>query len=94
MRFLKNLFRKKEYRTVETVQVDEHLRQIMGLVTDTKTALEIPAVSACIDFISNKIAELPIKLYREKTAKRLKLQTIFVCLSSMTAQEIYLILTK
>ena len=69
MRFLKNLFRKKEYRTVETVQVDEHLRQIMGLVTDTKTALEIPAVSACIDFISNKIAELPIKLYREKNGK-------------------------
>lgn len=69
MGFLKNLFAKKEYRTVETVEVDEHLRQIMGLVTDTQTALNIPAVSACVDFISNKIAELPIKLYREHDGK-------------------------
>ena len=69
MGFLKNLFAKKEYRTVETVEVDEHLRQIMGLVTDTQTALNIPAVSACVDFISNKIAELPIKLYRESDGK-------------------------
>ncbi len=69
MRFFENLFKKKEYRTVETVEVDEHLRQIMGLVTDTETALNIPAVSACIDFISNKIAELPIKLYRESDGK-------------------------
>lgn len=69
MGFLKNLFAKKEYRTIETVEVNEHLRQIMGLVTDTKTALNIPAVSACVDFISNKIAELPIKLYREHDGK-------------------------
>lgn len=70
MGFLKNLFvAKKEYRTVETIEVNEHLRQIMGLVTDTKTALEIPAVSACIDFISGKIAELPIKLYHEHDGK-------------------------
>ena len=69
MGFLKNLFAKKEYRTIETVEVNEHLRQIMGLVTDTETALNIPAVSACIDFISNKIAELPIKLYRESDGK-------------------------
>lgn len=69
MGFLKNLFAKKEYRTVETIEVDEHLRQIMGLVTDTQTALNIPAVSACVDFISGKIAELPIKLYRESDGK-------------------------
>lgn len=69
MGFFKNLFRKKEYRTVETIEVDEHLRQIMGLVTDIQTALNIPAVSACVDFISNKIAELPIKLYRESDGK-------------------------
>jgi HK97 family phage portal protein len=69
LNFFKNLFRKKEYRTVETVEVDEHLRQVMGLVTDTQTALNIPAVSACVDFISNKIAELPIKLYRESDGK-------------------------
>ena len=69
MGFFKNLFRKKEYRTVETIEVDEHLRQIMGLITDTQTALNIPAVSACVDFISSKIAELPIKLYRESDGK-------------------------
>ena len=69
MGFFENLFAKKEYRTVETIEVDEHLRQIMGLVTDTQTALNIPAVSACVDFISNKIAELPIKLYRESDGK-------------------------
>ena len=69
MGFLKNLFKKSEYRAVETIEVDEHLRQIMGLVTDTQTALNIPAVSACVDFISSKIAELPIKLYHEKDGK-------------------------
>ena len=68
MSFLKRFF-KKEYRAVETIEVDEHLRQIMGLVTDTQTALNIPAVSACVDFISSKIAELPIKLYHEKDGK-------------------------
>ena len=69
MGFLKNLFKKSEYRAVETIEIDEHLRQIMGLVTDTQTALNIPAVSACVDFISSKIAELPIKLYHEKDGK-------------------------
>lgn len=69
MGFLKNLFKKSEYRAVETIEIDEHLRQIMGLVTDTQTALNIPAVSACVDFISSKIAELPIKLYRESDGK-------------------------
>lgn len=69
MGFLKNLFKKSEYRAVEMIEIDEHLRQIMGLVTDTQTALNIPAVSACVDFISSKIAELPIKLYRESDGK-------------------------
>lgn len=68
MNFWKRFFR-KEYRAVETIEIDEHLRQIMGLVTDTQTALNIPAVSSCVDFISSKIAELPIKLYHEKDGK-------------------------
>lgn len=41
----------------------------MGLVTDTKTALNIPAVSACVDFISGTVARLPIRLYRENDGK-------------------------
>lgn len=77
MGFFKNLFRKKEYRTAETIEVDEHLRQIMGLVTDTQTAMNIPAVSACVDFISNKIAELPIKLYRESDGKTTEITNDF-----------------
>lgn len=41
----------------------------MGLFTDTKTALNIPAVSACVDFISGTVARLPIRLYRENDGK-------------------------
>ena len=68
MNFLKRLFA-KEVRTVETVSVNEHLRQILSGVTDVQTALNIPAVSACVDFIAGKIAELPIKLYRYRDGK-------------------------
>ena len=34
------------------------------VVTD-KTAMEIPAFSASVDFITSTVASLPIKLYRE-----------------------------
>ena len=74
MNFLQKLFSKKEIRTIETVTVDDHLRQILGGITDVQTALNIPAVSACVDFIAGKIAELPIKLYREKDGKTVEIK--------------------
>lgn len=61
------LFKRKEKRD-GTVTADEALfRSILntdGIGKDE--ALNIPAVASCVDFIAGKIAELPIKLYREQ----------------------------
>ena len=62
--FLQKLFRKKEVRT-EYVSVDDNLLRALNIKTDAETALNIPAVSACVDFICGKIAELPIKLFKD-----------------------------
>ena len=61
---LQRLFGKKEIRT-EYVSVDDTLLKALNIKTDTETALNIPAVSACVDFICGKIAELPIKLFKD-----------------------------
>ena len=50
----------------QVISADDHLSMLLGrLEISPETAGEIPAVSACIDFISACIAGLPIKLYRE-----------------------------
>lgn len=55
----------RELRT-EVVTADDHLTRLLkGIEISPATAMEIPAVSACISFISTCIAGLPIKLYRE-----------------------------
>ena len=61
---LQRLFGKKEIRT-EYVSVDDDLLRALNIKTDIETALNIPAVSACVDFICGKIAELPIKLFKD-----------------------------
>ena len=54
-----------EHRS-QVISADDHLSMLLGrLEISPETAGEIPAVSACIDFISSCIAGLPIKLYRE-----------------------------
>jgi HK97 family phage portal protein len=58
-----NPFRKKEKRAT----LEEILIQGGALVKDVskEQALQIPAVSACVDIICNTIASLPILLYQE-----------------------------
>ena len=58
------LFR-REVRS-EVVSSDNPLFSLLKSVEiSPETAMEIPAVSSCIDFISDCIAGLPIRLYRE-----------------------------
>lgn len=55
----------REIRT-QVVSADDHLAALLGrMEISPETANEIPAVSACIGFISYCIAGLPVKLYRE-----------------------------
>ena len=50
----------------EVVTADDKIMSILRTIEITpKTALEIPAVSACIELISAVIAALPVKLYRD-----------------------------
>lgn len=64
------LFRKKERRAeTDVVTADESLlKALIGGISDIDktSAMEIPAVQACIDLISDIISTLPIKLYEEK----------------------------
>ena len=54
-----------EHRS-QVISADDHLSALLGrLEISPETAEEIPAVSACIGFISSCIAGLPVKLYRE-----------------------------
>lgn len=60
-------FRKKEERAT----LEEILLQA-GLLTDDITieqALNIPSVAGCVESISNTIATIPIKLYKEESGK-------------------------
>lgn len=58
------LFGREQRASVITA--DDSLTQLLKSVEITpETALEIPAVSACVEFISSCIAGLPVKLYRE-----------------------------
>lgn len=44
---------------------DSIMRALQNVEISPETAMEIPAVSACVNFISSCIAGLPVKLYRE-----------------------------
>lgn len=58
------LFR-REQRT-QVISANSRLAALLGqLEISPETAGEIPAVSACIDWIASCIAGLPVKLYRE-----------------------------
>lgn len=64
---------KREEVMVETQVDDVLLRALLqGGKIDRKTALAIPAISACVDLICNTFAMIPFKLYKEtvKDGKR------------------------
>ena len=63
-----------EYRAEETQltpQVDDVLLQALidGETITREKALTLPAVSGAVDFISNSIASMPVKLYKYKDGK-------------------------
>lgn len=61
----------REYRQESRMTLEEVLLQA-GLLTDTITkaeALNIPSVAGCVELISNTIAILPIKLYKDTGGK-------------------------
>ena len=58
--------RKKEQREQPVITVNDILAGIVSKSEITvEQALNVPGLSSCVDFISQKVAELPVKLYRE-----------------------------
>ena len=59
------LFKRKENR--EEVTVDDVLLRayLSGCEISRESALAIPMVSSCVDFICNTFAQIPFKLYKE-----------------------------
>lgn len=56
----------REKRAAGVISADDNiLNTLRGIEVSPETAMEIPAVSACVEFISYIIAMLPIKLYKE-----------------------------
>lgn len=66
MGILDFLWRKrKEKRAYSMVTADARLTSLLNVKTNEQTAMEIPAVSACVDFIAGMVAALPVRLYRD-----------------------------
>ena len=64
------LFNKKAKReeVTESVVDDVLLRAVLnGYAMSRESTLAIPSVSACVDFICNTFAQIPLKLYKETT---------------------------
>jgi HK97 family phage portal protein len=57
----------REKRTIDGNSLSDTLRAaLLGTEKITENeALNIPSLTACVEFIANKVAELPIKLYKE-----------------------------
>lgn len=69
MAWYSNIFRRRAEDTTPPVN-DVLLRALMNGETITREkALTIPAVSGAVDFITNTIASMPVKLYRVKDGK-------------------------
>lgn len=65
MNILQKIFGKKQTRSDEPTAFAELIAQIQGGTYITREkAMQIPAVSAAVDFISNTVASLPIRLYK------------------------------
>lgn len=91
-----DMFRKEEVRETETSTVPELsppivddvlLKALIGSEVITREkALTLPAVSSAVDFISNAIASMPVKLYKERDGKveELRKDTRVKCLNGDT----------
>lgn len=70
MLFFKN---KTEKRAEEKNSSDLLVSMLTGNTKITvETAMQVPAVSRCVDMIASAAAELPIKLYRKKLTGQLR----------------------
>lgn len=68
--------KKKEKRTTEEKALESLLLQVMlkeDMVT-REMAINIPTLAGCVELISNTIATLPIKLYKEENGKVLTVE--------------------
>lgn len=71
------LFQKmREKRMIDGNSLSGTLRAaLLGTEKITENeALNIPSLTACVEFIANKVAELPIKLYQESGSETLELK--------------------
>lgn len=63
------LFKKKEKRDssaqVVEVSIDDELRRLMSNSLQEEVAMNIPAVASGVNFICEKVAELPLRLYKD-----------------------------
>lgn len=68
MGIFKNIFRKRDINTNVTPPIDDVLLQalINGETITREKAMTLPAVAGAVDFISNMIACMPVKLYKYK----------------------------
>ena len=64
-----NFFKRKEERAENSGFVDADALITLGEPVTRSQAMEIPAVSACIDKISATVARLPVKLYRKENGR-------------------------
>lgn len=69
-----SIFRRKEKRASEGSRIDDpaaDLAKAFGVTTNVtfEMAMQLPPISASIDFISSICARVPIKLYREAPAE-------------------------
>jgi len=68
MGIINRLFRREiraDDAQIVEVQMDDELKRLLGVSISEETAMNIPAVAACVNFICGKIAELPIRLYKD-----------------------------
>lgn len=71
------LFRRKEKRNITEESIDDLLlRALKPLNTiSIQQAMNIPSLAGCVEYITNSIAMLPIKLYRETNDEIEELKT-------------------
>ncbi len=64
---IRDLFKRAEEEVVEPVVDDVLLRALLsGETIDRNKAMTLPSVSGAVNFITDTVAMIPIKLYREK----------------------------
>ena len=66
-----DLFHRRDTQPEITPPVDDVLLQALlnGETITREKALTLPAVSGAVDYISNSIASMPVKLYKYKDGK-------------------------